>query len=249
MKTVTAPGEGKPDITMSYAGKRAITIHKAPPGVEVSDPLDLAIPTAPVTIQAVDGLGQPVWTAKTAVVDGAPTYAVANRALKDGLGRPRVAGLVQAVSFAALASLVTADASPALFAPTRTDVDDKDRPTYVYEPQAAPSEASRVSRKEYSAANGRLRTDAYDAKNNHTATVQDSAGNTVEVWEYNGAEIGTVTYVFDALKQVTRIEDAERPNPNVTTITYDGLGRQSSVTTPDTGTTTFEYDSVGRLKK
>ena len=59
-----------------------------------------------------------------------------------------------------------------------------------------------------------------------------------------GQGILWTSYVYDPLKQIREVKDA---NSNITTVDYDALGRRTLIDNPDTGATVYGYDSAGNL--
>ncbi len=82
-------------------------------------------------------------------------------------------------------------------------------------------------------------------RNNHQKRIsQDAFGNIVEVQEFNGAEIYTTQYEYDAQSRLTKTIDHYG---HETIIIYDTLGRKRSVNDPNTGFWQYEYDSNDNL--
>ncbi len=82
-------------------------------------------------------------------------------------------------------------------------------------------------------ANGRTRK--------HTS---DAFGRLTRVEEYEGNETSTTHYKYNAVGELLRVTDAAE---NPTHITYDMLGRKTSMDDPDMGQWYYYYDEVGNL--
>lgn len=78
-------------------------------------------------------------------------------------------------------------------------------------------------------------------------TEQDSAGRLVNVWEDFGANNYLTAYTYDALNNLTQVDQGGQQR----TFVYDGLSRLASETSPETGTpagngtTTYHYYDNG----
>lgn len=83
-----------------------------------------------------------------------------------------------------------------------------------------------------------------DANGHRTRRAQDAYGRLATVEEFNGADISTTRYAYDALGNLTQVTDAKG---NVTRISYDSLGRKLSMDDPDMGRWTYVYDAVDNL--
>jgi RHS repeat-associated protein len=66
----------------------------------------------------------------------------------------------------------------------------------------------------------------------------------IKQFNNGGGQTIWTSYGYDALKQLTEIRD---DHDNVTRITYDKLGRQVAVESPDSGKTEFEFDPANNL--
>jgi RHS repeat-associated protein len=64
--------------------------------------------------------------------------------------------------------------------------------------------------------------------------------------DYQEWDVQTTLYAYDALGNLTRVTDAAG---NITTITYDPLGRKTGMTDPDMGAWQYRYDAAGNLVK
>ena len=78
----------------------------------------------------------------------------------------------------------------------------------------------------------------------------DGLGRMTKVSEYTGSDPTSValyaetTYAYNVTDELTKVTDAAG---NLTTISYDDLGRKISMTDPDMGSWSYTYDAVGNL--
>lgn len=75
---------------------------------------------------------------------------------------------------------------------------------------------------------------------------QDACGQTVKVEEFNQGKTYATAYNYDVQGNLVKTTDAQG---NVTSITYDSLGRKLSMDTPDMGSWSYDYDPNGNLIK
>ncbi len=81
-----------------------------------------------------------------------------------------------------------------------------------------------------------------DANGNQKTTVKDAFGRVVEIIE-EGINAKT-RYGYNARGDLIRVQDAQG---NVSTMTYDSLGRKTGMNDPDMGRWTYSYDAAGNL--
>lgn len=101
---------------------------------------------------------------------------------------------------------------------------------------------------------GGSKTVAYDHwkettidENGHIKRQYVNAYNKInKVEEVNGVNSYTTNYEYDSRDNLTKIIDAAG---NISTFTYDSLGRKKSQVDSDMGTWQYEYDGVGNLTK
>lgn len=95
----------------------------------------------------------------------------------------------------------------------------------------------------------RFRTTITDQSGRQTVQRHDVMDRTIEVTERangdGGAPIST-QYRYSPLSDLLQVEDAKG---NLTTASYDTLGRMVSLNNPDTGLTEWRYDLVGNLRE
>ena len=101
---------------------------------------------------------------------------------------------------------------------------------------------------------GGVRTISYDHwkettidENGHIKRQYVNAYNKInKVEEVNGVNTYATNYEYDSRDNLTKIIDASN---NISTFTYDSLGRKKSQTDSDMGTWQYEYDGIGNLIK
>ena len=77
----------------------------------------------------------------------------------------------------------------------------------------------------------------------------DGLGRMTKVSEYTGSDptvalYAETRYEYSEVDELTKVTDAAN---NLTTISYDDLGRKTSMTDPDMGSWSYTYDAVGNL--
>ena len=101
---------------------------------------------------------------------------------------------------------------------------------------------------EYGEDGTRTSVTSLDELSNEKTTYIDALGRTEQVREVNRDDPEDPNYdtfyEYDSLDNLTRVTDDKG---NVTTMTWDSLGRQISIDDPDMGRWTYDYDSVGNL--
>ena len=88
-------------------------------------------------------------------------------------------------------------------------------------------------------------TQQYDPNNHRRDATSNAFGQLVQVTEYN---VGSVTYntsyAYDTQGNLTQVTDNAG---NLTTLSYDLLGRKTAMTDPDMGSWQYQYDANGNL--
>ncbi len=79
----------------------------------------------------------------------------------------------------------------------------------------------------------------------------DGLGRMTKVSEYTGSDPSVTLYAetryeYNVADELTKVTDAAN---NLTTISYDELGRKTAMTDPDMGSWSYSYDAVGNLTK
>ncbi len=89
-------------------------------------------------------------------------------------------------------------------------------------------------------------TQVTDANGGRTTSTYDAFGDLTSVQDQLGHQ---TQYGYEARGlQTTTTEAVGTPVQRTTTMAYDALGRQTTVTDPDSHTTSYSYDAVGRLR-
>ncbi len=85
---------------------------------------------------------------------------------------------------------------------------------------------------------------SYDELGREKVVWADAYGQTTQVREKNGSTYQYTTSKHDLLGNLVRVTDAAG---NVTTVTWDSLGRKLTGCDPDTGCSSFTYDAAGHI--
>jgi RHS repeat-associated protein len=85
---------------------------------------------------------------------------------------------------------------------------------------------------------------SYDELGQEKVVWTDAYGQTSQVRERNGSTYQYTTYAHDLLGNLVRVTNAAG---NVTTVSWDSLGRKLVGCDPDTGCSSFTYDAAGRV--
>jgi RHS repeat-associated protein len=208
-----------------------------------------------------DGLGNVIQTKKDAKVNGVDKMVVSGMVYKDNGGRvleehfPTVEDKTTDISMSLdnAAGEGNLDFEYLTIDPRATvyNNDNFDRETYITYPDSTNSSIT------YNIDSGRLEKEVTDANGNKTATYTDADGKIYMVNDHdtkNSKDIAT-NYNYDNLgeiinvtqKKTVVINSVETSVNLVTGVTYDMLGRRTSITNPDTGTVTMGYDLASNL--
>ena len=96
----------------------------------------------------------------------------------------------------------------------------------------------------YSVSGNRATVTTTDAKGNRQLNEFDARGRLVRRVEALDGINAEINYQYDALGRLKQTRDA---GGNVTSITYDSLGRKISMTEPNSGTLAYKYNDLGIL--
>ncbi|MFT3893673.1 MAG: DNRLRE domain-containing protein [Anaerolineales bacterium] len=98
----------------------------------------------------------------------------------------------------------------------------------------------------YTQYNG-LTTTSIDPNGNKVARTTDGLGRLKYIHEYNGnTAYATSVFSYDEADRLKLTIDAQN---NITTLTYDLLGRKTSMHDPDMGAWYYTYDALGNMKR
>ncbi|GAB1472094.1 hypothetical protein MASR2M66_29720 [Chloroflexota bacterium] len=221
LKTITAPGDTSPTLSVTYWDARIPYQVDLVQSVSASSAIRIS--------RFYDGAGREIQS-QTA-------NAVVNGTLQNVVVDTQYNNLGQAVK-KTTPYLVNANSNPGYIAPTfqqsytETFYDVIGRATNTI----APNQTS-LSYTYYD-----LSTISTDPKQNPTQTFVDVWGRTTKVVPPTGP---FVEYTYDVLNRLT---DTDRAGNN-THINYDTLGRKINMDDPDMGYWQYEYDALGNLVK
>ena len=240
VSTITGPyeqGSSASTITFEYHPEAvvpyAITRHidKDANGT-IKDTID--------TILFIDGLKRVLQTKKDATVSAGDAMIVSGRVRFDHVGRtteqyyPITEAKGTNTNFNSTFDSIT---------PTRMEYDILDRNTKTTIPDGTSTQITYGLGTDRNGAT-QFETIVTDANNKQKSTYRDVRELITSIKEYNqGAAIWT-SYAYDPLKQITKVIDDKN---NTTTITYDNLGRRTTIDNPDTGKTETQYDLASNV--
>ena len=87
-------------------------------------------------------------------------------------------------------------------------------------------------------------TTVWDANGHKKESYRDVRELITTVNEFNGGQTIQTSYVYDPLKQITKVID---DRGNETHVYYDNLGRRTIIDNADTGRTETKYDTAGNV--
>jgi len=204
------------------------------------------------TVLFTDGLKRVLQTKKDAAIYKAGSVPVESRTVSgrvafDGLGRT-IQQYYPTMDTGAVTVFVT---SPSGVAPTETTYDALDRTTLVKLPDGS------QTRTIYGFDNDRAgllqaSTTVIDAEGNKKVTYKDARQliTTVKEWAKDtlagspAEQVLQTSYAYDPMKQITQVKDAKG---NITSVSYDNLGRRLTINNPDMGLVSMEYDLAGNM--
>jgi RHS repeat-associated protein len=239
--TITGPYElaaGKP-YSISYGYNTTATIPFA-----VTRRYDPEHNADIRTINFVDGLGRSIQVKKQASIFKGKNVAddlvmvISGTDLFDAFGRISTSyyPITEPIQLAQLFVLNPGTGNPR--SSTTYDVQDR-----ILENTLADGTKST---KAYSIINGQLNTSITDALNNKTDILLDVRGRKRALKEYGPAGIITTRYDYNALNELIKVTDNKG---SICSVSYDNMGRKTSLTHPDGGTIEFEYDAAGNMTK
>ncbi len=200
-------------------------------------------PTTIDTYEFYDGLGRLIQT--KAPSETAGTYAVSGQTVYDNRGLP-IKKFLPFFSTNPLDTIETVDNTRPY---TTYDYDDLGRLIKTTNPDGT------YATVDYDV----LKTTTTDENGHKQVSLFDVYGRLIEKQEYTGADgrspyysatpfslYASTKYTYDFDGNLTKTEDAQG---NITTITYDNMGRKIAMDDPDMGHWSYEYDANGNLKK
>ncbi len=243
MKDLFGPHDGSnPEIRVDYAHDSATPWARTRHRLAGAATLD--------TILFLDGLGRPVQTKKTAEVEGKGIgWAVSGNVRFDAVGRIATEGQGYFDSGTGTAYLDRAPLHP------RSVAYDALGRTVWTEETIEKTDGHRDGKATTTIAYGfgsagteliRLAATTTDAERKVRVMFRDPNDRVIAIEEQNAGIAAVARYLHDPVGQLTDIVDA---HGNRTTITYDLLGRRTTVDNPDAGLTEFHYDAAGKLEQ
>ena len=178
-----------------------------------------------------DGFGRPIQQ----ITFGESSQAIASRQYYDTMGRQY---LTQGPFFAS--GYAYPQAVPTEYPWSQTTFDERDRPTQIQTPDDEQTNPVSTTYS-YSGLSTTI-TDPDGGMKKETRDYLDRIGEVVEYGE--SQEAFTTTYAYNAAGDLLTVTDALA---NVTTLTFDSLGRKISMTDPDMGYWSYTYDANGNL--
>ncbi|UWQ09737.1 SpvB/TcaC N-terminal domain-containing protein [Aliiroseovarius crassostreae] len=253
--TITGPyQDADATITFAYHPKR--DVPNAPvtyPAVDLSWALtqhidsyrDLSDPIE--TVLFADGLGRVLQTKKDATIYQGGSYVdmmvASGRVMFDHVGR-QIEQYYPVQE--ALGSQGVFNDTQDNVAPTVTTYDILDRPLTITIPDGSSTQMAYDFGPDREGLT-QFRTLFTDAEGKMRETYADVRGLMTSVKEMNptgGQPTIWTSYQYDPLKQITLVTDDQ---DNQTTASYDNLGRQIAIDSPDMGLTEFTYDPASNL--
>ncbi len=191
-----------------------------------------------------DGLGREIQTKRESGAHGTQNVVTDRR--YDGLDRVEEQSQPRYVDETGSAFWGYTAPGATLYRPTSTSYDLLGRQTRVSLPDGS------ATRWGYWLGGEGTAVGVYDANNHIVVQDHDIFGRLKRVYEYqgnNGSEGSyhdavVASYFYDPLDQLVQINDA---HGNQTHMTYDSLGRKTSMTDPDMGNWAYQYDANGNL--
>jgi RHS repeat-associated protein/CSLREA domain-containing protein len=225
MKTITAPGDTSPTLSVTYHDTRIPFQVDLVQQVDASSTIRLS--------RFYDGAGREIQTQTAAAVVNGSAQNIVVDTQYNNLGQVIKKTVPYTVAANTAPSFVSQTFSQAYTSMIYDAVGRVDTTT-------APNQTS-VS---YSYAD--LSTTITDPKNNPTTTIMDVWGRTVKVDAPAGPD---VSYQYDVLNRLKFVYRGDYPNGTyfTTQIEYDVLGRKLWMKDPDMGEWEYKYDALGNL--
>jgi RHS repeat-associated protein len=198
------------------------------------------------TVVLMDGLGRVIQTKKTAeIATSASTkglgWSVTGHQVFDAMGRVELQGQTFG-QFSQRPEYVQGAPRNA----TRFIYDLLGRMIETIEPNNAITRVSYGFGSHALSSLTRFKTVTTDAEGHRKAAYKDAGDRIVAVEEQIAGRAPTTRYEYSRTGEMTKVIDA---GGNATTVTYDLLGRRTSIQNPDTGLIQYELDKPGNVVK
>ena len=125
--------------------------------------------------------------------------------------------------------------------------------TFAYDALARPTTTSNTDNSTVRTFYDGFQTATIDEKSHQKIAENDVFGRTIKVKEFTGTygtvswsatPYATTNYAYNQLDLLTTVTDAQN---NVTTMTYDAMGRKKTMSDPDMGTWDYDCDNASNL--
>lgn len=225
MKTITAPGDTSPTLSVTYHDTRIPFQVDLVQQVDASSAIRLS--------RFYDGAGREIQTQTAAAMVNGSAQNIVMDTQYNNLGQV----IKKTVPYTVSANTAPSFVSQSFSQPYTSMIYDV---LGRVDTTTAPNQTS-VS---YSYAD--LSTTVTDPKNNSTTTIMDVWGRTVKVDAPAGPD---VSYQYDVLNRLKFVYRGDYPNGSffTTQIDYDVLGRKLWMQDPDMGYWEYKYDALGNL--
>jgi RHS repeat-associated protein len=107
-----------------------------------------------------------------------------------------------------------------------------------------PDEQHSTITNEYRVENGLYKTIVTDPNGKRKISYTDARENIIRIEQFNKGKTLATRYRYSLMNEITHVIDTE---DNTTLITYDSLGRRTSINNPDSGLVEYGYDTAGNM--
>jgi RHS repeat-associated protein len=244
-------GTGTPTIRFDYHPEADASVGLVPYAVSFhldKDANGQPKPSGTIdTILFTDGLKRVLQTKKDATIHISPmggtqdVMTVSGRVIFDALGRTekQYYPVTEAKGSNYALNATLGDG----IAPTQTFYDALDRTVRTELPDGTSTKMAYGFGSDRNGIN-QFMTTVWDANDHKKESYRDVNDLITTVREYNGGQTIQTSYVYDPLKQITKVID---DRGNETHVYYDNLGRRTVIDNADTGRTETVYDTAGNV--
>ena len=215
--------------------------------------LDPADPSIIETLILIDGLGRPIYTAKSGYIanpgyTGSDYGSTASGTLGwnlSGAIRCDAKGRTIAQGQPIFAPGKANPPFPLMINPTLTTYDGLDRPLKVQYPS---SDGPAITAYSYRIENQQAITRVIDPEGSITETAMDPLGRIIGITRGDpSSPLAKVLYTYDPISQLEQVIQHTPQGDYTVHFSYDLRGLQTEMTSPETGKTVLHYDERGSL--